>query len=105
MDEANRADASLLVKQPVRDVDWREGPRPIESGSQRRAAYGQQCGMVVPAEHQCNRCKREAGVFASCIVNLVAGELQIGGACMNCVWTNEGYRCSHRKLRSPNLLA
>lgn len=97
MDGSNKFDAPLLVKVPVRDVDWRNGARATDTTTKRCAAYGQQCGIVVPAEHQCNRCMRGGGVFASCVVNVVDGEPQAGGACMNCIWTKEAYRCSHRK--------
>lgn len=92
-----KTDGAIANGTPVRDVDWRQGPQEIRTAARRRAAYGQRCGMVVLPEHRCNRCKRDRGVFASCVVNAVDGELQAEGACMNCVWTREAYRCSHRE--------
>lgn len=97
MKDKDRNDQILLVKEPVRDVDWRDGPREPKTNGQRRAAYGQQCGMVVPADEQCNRCVQRRGVFVKCVVNVIDGDPQAGGACMNCLWTKEAYRCSFRK--------
>lgn len=92
-----KTDRVVASGTPVRDVDWHHGPQQVRTGAHRRAAYGQRCGLVVLGEDQCNRCKRGKGVFASCVVNFVGGDMQAGGACMNCVWTRENYRCSHRE--------
>ncbi|KAJ5678617.1 hypothetical protein N7462_006861 [Penicillium macrosclerotiorum] len=78
----------------LRDVDWRDGPKELRNGYQRRAAMGQRSGETAPKGQECKRCIREHGVFRSCVVCTVDGELQFGGACMNCAFTKEGYRCS-----------
>ncbi|KAJ6135995.1 hypothetical protein N7512_001155 [Penicillium capsulatum] len=72
--------------QPLRDVDWRDGPQALNTGTKFRAAHGQRCGMVAPEDQECRQCGRENGTFASCVVNVVDDELQFGGACMNCAW-------------------
>lgn len=81
-----------------RDVDWRIKAQEIQNSRERRAAYGQRCGMIVPVEQSCYRCQHgKGGVFASCVVNVVNGEPQFGGACMNCSWPRGAARCTFRK--------
>ncbi|KAJ5172304.1 hypothetical protein N7492_004897 [Penicillium capsulatum] len=64
--------------QPLRDVDWRDGPQALNTGTKFRAAHGQRCGMVAPEDQECRQCGRENGTFASCVVNVVDDELQFG---------------------------
>lgn len=90
-------DATIKECHAIRDIDWRGDPRPIDSGIKFRAVYGQRCGMVAPEEEACNRCFTENGVFASCVVNVVDGDLQAGGACMSCAWDNKAFGCSFRE--------
>lgn len=93
---AGLVDSPFWSLQPIRDVDWRDGPQVIDTTVKFRAALGQRCGMVASEKQECRQCARKGGVFASCVVNVVSDELQAGGACMNCAWRKGSYRCSFR---------
>lgn len=76
--------------------DWREDARAMENIHHRLAAHGQSCGVAAP-DGEYHRCKNGRGVFSNCVINFDGAKLQSNGACMNCFFTKEAYRCSLRK--------
>ncbi|KAJ5911271.1 uncharacterized protein N7473_000574 [Penicillium subrubescens] len=59
---------------PIRNVDWREDPQPVENFHQRLVAHWQRC-----------------------IVNYAGEKMQSGGGCMNWVFYNKAHYCSLRE--------
>lgn len=49
-DFRTKLEKAILAKQVLRDVDWRDGPKPATGGPQRRAAAAQQRGHESPEE-------------------------------------------------------
>ncbi|OKP08563.1 hypothetical protein PENSUB_5550 [Penicillium subrubescens] len=46
---------------PIRNVDWREDPQPVENFHQRLVAHWQRCGEAAPQGKQYSPCKRGSG--------------------------------------------
>jgi hypothetical protein len=90
------AEKAVLAAAPVRDVDWRDGVKPLNTSSQRRAAYVQQCGLQAPTGSSCAGCGLQKGPFTSCRVLIVGGDLAFRGACGNCSFNSGGTNCSLR---------
>lgn len=96
-EEAHGCEREAATWLPQRNVDWRGDAKAIGNVHNRLAAHGQRCGMAAPQGEECHRCKSGRGVFSTCVVNFAGDEILCGGACMNCIFTKEAYRCSLRK--------
>lgn len=87
---------SLLQIVPVRDVNWRHGPKSCGAPSQLRAAYVQRIGHELPARDCCKKCVNQDGPFGSCVVAVVNKRPVFDGACANCAYGAGQSRCSFR---------
>ncbi|OKP03359.1 hypothetical protein PENSUB_6862 [Penicillium subrubescens] len=96
------AEKALLAVAPVRDVDWRDSAKPLNTSSQRRAAYVQQNGLQAPSGSSCAGCGLQKGPFKSCCVFVVGGDLAFRGACGNCSFNSGGTNCSLRFSSIPD---
>ncbi|KAJ5914379.1 hypothetical protein N7504_003262 [Penicillium tannophilum] len=101
---------NLLLALPITntDVDWRENNRkPIngaaarQGSTPRRAAYVQQVGISAPTEYACSFCRGSGGPFESCKIAIADGQLLFNGACGNCSWGAQSYKCSLRSGPLP----
>lgn len=101
---------SLLLALPTTttDVDWRENDRkPIagaaarQGSTPRRAAYVQQVGISAPTGYACSFCRGGGGPFESCKIAIAYGQLLFNGACGNCSWGAQSYKCSLRSGPLP----
>lgn len=101
---------NLLLALPITttDVDWRENDRKPIGGSAarqgstpRRAAYVQQVGISAPTGYACSFCRGGGGPFESCKIAIAYGQLLFNGACGNCSWGAQSYKCSLRSGPLP----
>ncbi|GLI72305.1 hypothetical protein PoHVEF18_000475 [Penicillium ochrochloron] len=63
---------------PLRSVDWRGEPQPMENYHHRLAAHGQRCGEAAPPGEECSYCKRGLGGFSACVVNYSGDKMFTG---------------------------